>query len=216
MAPRAERIEVKCLVAAGAWPALLRALGDATVRSAVTFYDTQDLALHRAGAILRARRYDDGERDTTVKLRGSPVAAVDARFDGVKGFKREVDASVHGAVPAVALKVEAEAGEPAFTAAQLALLDLGVAVVRWSALGQYGPTQALRARRDGITAERWSVGDDAVIEVSTRGDGPPDAQLATLEQWLRAAGVTPAGGLDGGKTTWALRRHRWRPLHPGP
>ena len=208
--------EVKWLVEGDAWPALRRALGDDLVRREITFYDTEDRALHRSGVILRARVSDDGDVDTTVKLRGPRADAADARFDGRDGFKREADASVHGTVAAVAWKVKAKAkgGEPAFTAAQLGLLDVGGALVRWSALGQYGPTHALRARRGPITAERWSVDDDAIVEVSTRGEGDPEALLAELQRWLDRAGVTTRGGLDGGKTLWAMNRHTWRHFNP--
>jgi len=77
---------------------ILRSLGfdpvDAEPRQ-VYFFDTPDLALNKAGLIVRARRRPGGRGDTVVKLRPVHPQMVDRKLFANKLFKVEVDV-LHG------------------------------------------------------------------------------------------------------------------------
>lgn len=66
----------------------------------VTFFDTPDLALNRAGVVVRARRIQGRDDDTVVKLR--PV--VPAELERVPGLGVEVDVMPGGFVCSASLK----------------------------------------------------------------------------------------------------------------
>jgi hypothetical protein len=72
---------------------------DAQIRL-VTFFDTPDLALNRAGVVVRARRIQGRDDDTVVKLR--PVVPAD--LERVPGLGVEVDAMPGGYVCSASLK----------------------------------------------------------------------------------------------------------------
>ena len=55
------------------------------------FFDTPDLALNKAGLIVRARRSPKGKGDTVVKLRPIDPAAIEAELRHDEAFKIEVD-----------------------------------------------------------------------------------------------------------------------------
>ena len=62
------------------------------------FFDTPDLALNKAGLIVRARRSPKGKGDTVVKLRPIDPAAIEAELRHDEAFKIEVDVNPGGYV----------------------------------------------------------------------------------------------------------------------
>ncbi len=62
----------------------------------VFFFDTPDLALNRAGLIVRARRFQGGRADTVIKLRPVDPATLDAEIKPFESFKLELDVKVGG------------------------------------------------------------------------------------------------------------------------
>jgi hypothetical protein len=100
-------VELKVTVPSTSYRATARALGldalDAQVRQ-VVFFDTPDLALNKAGVVVRARRTQGGVDDTVVKLR--PVVPADLPKSLVKlpEFGVEVDALPGGFVCSASFK----------------------------------------------------------------------------------------------------------------
>jgi hypothetical protein len=91
----ADSVELKLTVDETAQRSTIAALGldplAAQIRL-VHFFDTPDLALERAGVVVRARRVQGKEDDTVVKLRPVDPAAVPERLLSMRDFVVEVDA----------------------------------------------------------------------------------------------------------------------------
>jgi exopolyphosphatase/guanosine-5'-triphosphate,3'-diphosphate pyrophosphatase len=180
----------------------------------VFFFDTPDLALNKAGIVVRARRIQGKAGDTVVKLR--PVVPSELPEDLRKsgGFRVEVDALPGGFVCSGTLKGNASHDEVkevaagraplrkllskeqrAFYAAHapegLALDDLGV----------LGPIFVLKVRIDPpdlgrrLVAEIWLYPDDShVLELSTRAETNEAFQVAAeLRAFLARTGVEVVG-----------------------
>ena len=79
---------------------------DAQIRQ-VYFFDTPDLALDRAGVVVRARRVQGKAGDTVVKLRPVDPVALPGSLRQEKGFGVEVDAMPGGHVCSGSLKAGA-------------------------------------------------------------------------------------------------------------
>ncbi len=105
-----DTVELKLTVPAGQQRAAIRSLGldplDAQVRQ-VVFFDTPDLALDRAGVVVRARRIQGRPGDSVIKLRPLDPGTVDDRVRRLDGFGIEVDAIPGGFVCSGRLKCEA-------------------------------------------------------------------------------------------------------------
>src|SRR5688572_9893039 len=108
-----DTVELKLTVPATQQRAAIRGLGldplDAQIRQ-VVFFDTPDLALDRAGVVVRARRIQGRVGDSVVKLRPIEPEQVGKDLRRREGFGVEVDAIPGGFVCSGRLKCEADSG----------------------------------------------------------------------------------------------------------
>ena len=106
-----DTVELKLTVPAAQQRAAISALGldalDAQIRQ-VVFFDTPDLALDRAGVVVRARRIQGRPGDSVIKLRPLDPDRVDDDVRRLGGFGVEVDAIPGGFVCSGRLKCEAD------------------------------------------------------------------------------------------------------------
>ena len=90
---QSDSVELKLTVPSGSYRAATRALAldplEAQIRQ-VFFFDTPDLALNRAGVVVRARRIQGRDSDSTVKLRPLTPSDVDPAFRASQQFNIEV------------------------------------------------------------------------------------------------------------------------------
>jgi hypothetical protein len=155
----------------------------------VYFFDTADLALNRAGIIVRARRIQGGIADTVIKLRPVDPAGIDAELKRSDAFKVELDAMPDGSFMCSAsykgeatgkkvLRV-AEGKKPIrslFSKEQLDFYDAHApAGIDMNSLLVQGPILLLRAKhrpkeyKRGITVELWLWPDGQhILEISTK------------------------------------------------
>ena len=102
-------IEVKVVVPDRSQRAAVKALGFDPILAEprqIYFFDTPDLALNRAGIVIRARRFQGGKGDTVVKLR--PVndpTKIDPALRKSASFKVEVDVMPGGYVCSASLRM---------------------------------------------------------------------------------------------------------------
>ncbi len=103
--------ELKLTVPPTQQRAAIRELGldalDAQIRQ-VVFFDTPDLALDKAGVVVRARRIQGRIGDSVIKLRPLDPEKVDKDVRRLSGFGVEVDAIPGGFVCSGRLKCEAD------------------------------------------------------------------------------------------------------------
>jgi hypothetical protein len=108
-----DSVELKLTVPAAQQRDAIRGLGldalDAQIRQ-VVFFDTPDLALDKAGVVVRARRIQGRMGDSVIKLRPLDPDRVDDDLRGLSGFGVEVDAIPGGFVCSGRLKAEADSG----------------------------------------------------------------------------------------------------------
>jgi hypothetical protein len=108
-----DTVELKLTVPASQQRAAIRRLEldqlDAQIRQ-VVFFDTPDLALDRAGVVVRARRIQGRIGDSVIKLRPLDPKQVNRGVRRLKGFGVEVDAIPGGFVCSGRLKCEADSG----------------------------------------------------------------------------------------------------------
>jgi hypothetical protein len=107
----ADSVELKLTIPESARAGASAALGadplDAQVRQ-VFFFDTPDLALNAAGVVVRARRRQNEEGDTVVKLRPVVPADLPEELRRSKLFNVEVDAMPGGFVCSASFKGSAD------------------------------------------------------------------------------------------------------------
>jgi hypothetical protein len=90
----ANSIELKLSVPATGHRATITGIGLAPVEAQprqAFFFDTPDLALNKAGVVVRARRIQGGRADTVVKLRPVDPSTIDAELRRSAAFKVELD-----------------------------------------------------------------------------------------------------------------------------
>jgi hypothetical protein len=108
-----DTVELKLTIPAGQQRAAIRELAldplDAQIRQ-VVFFDTPDLALNRAGVVVRGRRIQGRAGDSVIKLRPVDPSQVTADVRRLAGFGIEVDAGPGGFVCSGRLKEEADSG----------------------------------------------------------------------------------------------------------
>jgi len=108
-----DTVELKLTVPASQQRAAIGAIGldplDAQIRQ-VVFFDTPDLALDRAGVVVRARRIQGRVGDSVIKLRPLDPDQVSGDVRRLSGFGVEVDAIPGGFVCSGRLKCEADSG----------------------------------------------------------------------------------------------------------
>lgn len=160
---------------------------DAQIRQ-VFFFDTPDLALNRAGVVVRARRVQKKGDDSVVKLRPVVPGQLPAKLRRSEGFGVEVDAMPGGFVcsasmkgtPATGAVREAVAGErrlrKLFSKEQRAFYaDHAPDGVELDDLAVLGPIFVLKLKLSPkelgrrMVAEMWLYPDSTrVLELSTK------------------------------------------------
>lgn len=180
------------------------------LRRRVGFFETKTLALFERGVILRARKQHDGPADdVTVKLRGPLAEAIGPSWDGLAGFKREIDRAGTKETSSVSLTVgldgdiieRAFAGKLAarelFDAEQVKLLAKA-GEIPWDDLEVAGPVEARlwrhQQRGADLTVERWDVDGERFYEVSQKAE-PSDAKKVDkrLRELLDGIEIVDAG-----------------------
>lgn len=184
-------IELKLSVPAAGHRATIKGLKldpvEAQPRQAF-FFDTPDLALFRAGVVVRVRRIQGGRADTVIKLRPVQPDNLDPALLHSAGFKVELDVMPGGFVCSASFKgvctnrevLDVSAGEMKLSALfsreqrefYAAHAPKGI---RLDALKLLGPVFLLRARHQPkdfdrrITVEMWLYPDGSrILEVSTK------------------------------------------------
>nr|MBP6724811.1 hypothetical protein [Halioglobus sp.] len=154
------------------------------------FFDTPDLALNRAGVVVRARRIQGGGGDTVIKLRPVDPAAIEPELRRSEAFKIEVDAMPGGFVCSASFKglctgqevLDVGSGamplRKLFSKEQRAFYDAHApAGLTMDKLILLGPTFLLRAKHQPkskhfdrpIVLETWIYPDGSIVmEVSTK------------------------------------------------
>ena len=214
----ADTVELKLVVPMEAHRAAFRTLGldpiEAEPRQ-VFFFDTPDLALSRAGVVVRARRIHGGGGDTVVKLRPVDPAMVDKALRRSESFKVEVDVLPGGFVCSASFKgrcdaqdvLDAVSGEAPlrslFSKEQRAFYTRHAPTrIKLDALMTFGPTFVLKTRLSPrqldrrLTVELWLFPDGSRnVEISTKCL-PPEAfhVAAELRAFLGANGVAIVAG----------------------
>lgn len=184
-------IELKLSVPMSGHRATVRSIGldpvEAQPRQAF-YFDTPDLALNRAGVVVRARRIQGGRADTVVKLRPVEPDTIDPELRRSAAFKVEVDVMPGGYVCSASYKGVCTGREVQDVAdGKLALSKIlskeqrayfkqhAPADVTLDQLVVLGPTLLLKAKHQPknfdrpITVEAWFYPDGArILEVSTK------------------------------------------------
>ena len=152
------------------------------------FFDTPDLALNRAGVVVRARRIQGGDADTVIKLRPVDPSSVDPELRRSAAFKIEVDVMPGGFVCSASFKGVCSGKEVlAVTSGVMPLRKLfsreqrefydahAPAGLTMDKLVVLGPTFLLKAKHQPkdfdrpITIEMWLYPDGSrILEISTK------------------------------------------------
>jgi hypothetical protein len=181
------------------------------------FFDTPDLALNRAGVVVRARRIQGGDADTVIKLRPVDPANIDPELSRSKAFKVEVDSMPGGFVCSASFKGVCTGQEvldvslgtmplrKLFSKEQRAFYDAHApAGITMDKLVILGPTFLLKAKHlpkakefdRPITVEMWLYPDGTrVMELSTKGV-PKEAFQVVVDFKAYLAGNGIALGAD--------------------
>jgi hypothetical protein len=189
----ATSVELKLSVPLTGQRATIKSIGldpvEAQPRQAF-FFDTPDLALNRAGVVVRARRIQGGDADTVVKLRPVDPSTIDPELRRSAAFKIEVDAMPGGYVCSASFKgvctgeevLDVTSGamplRKLFSKEQRAFYDAHAPVgITMDKLVILGPTFLLKVKHQPkakefdrpITMEMWLYPDGTrVMEVSTK------------------------------------------------
>ena len=224
---RSDSIELKLTLPASSYRSAAKSLAidplDAQIRQ-VFFFDTPDLALDRSGVVVRARRIQGRDSDSTVKLRPVVPSEVPARFRDSSQFVVEVDAMPGGYVCSGSMKhalppgavLPSTTGErplrKLFSKEQRAFLAAcapdGPSIDDLSILG---PIFVLKLKLNPagfsrrLVVEMWLYPDGSrVVELSTKSR-PEEGLKVAMEarQFLEARGI-PLSGEQQTKTRTAL------------
>ncbi len=213
-----DSVELKLTVPDSALRSTVTALGidplDAQIRL-VTFFDTPDLALDRAGIVVRARRIQGKGEDSVIKLRPVVPGELSAELRRSENFNVEVDALPGGFVCSATMKGVLRQSDVSRAlrrraAPAKALLEGAASVVRHSRAGGHQPGRpdrpradlrpqvALRSRRTSrrrLVAEVWLYPDGSrVLELSTRcGTNEAFQVAAETRAYLHGRGVDLTG-----------------------
>jgi hypothetical protein len=189
----ATSVELKLSVPLASVRATVKSIGldpvEAEPRQAF-FFDTPDLALNKAGVVVRARRIQGGDADTVIKLRPVDPSTIDPDLRRSGAFKIEVDAMPGGFVCSASFKgactgqevLDVASGEmplrKLFSKEQRAFYDAHApAGLTMDQLVLLGPTFLLKAKHQpkakdfdrSIVVEMWLYPDGSqVMEVSTK------------------------------------------------
>ena len=237
----ATSVELKLSVPMGVGNATVKSIGldpvEAQPRQAF-FFDTPDLALNRAGVVVRARRIQGGDGDTVIKLRPVEPSAVDPDLRRSAGFKLEVDAMPGGFVCSASFKGSCTGQEvldvasgamplrALFSKEQRAFYDAHApAGVTMDRLVLLGPTFLLRAKHQPkakdfdrpIVFEVWIYPDGSIVmEVSTKCLPKETFQvISDFKAYLANRGIA-LGADQSAKTKTALEFFRARLKQAAP
>lgn len=209
-------VELKLSVPLTSHRATIKAIGldpvEAQPRQAF-FFDTPDLALNRAGLVVRVRRTQGGTADTVIKLRPVDPATIDEQLRLSASFKMEVDVMPGGFVCSGSLKgvctgkaaLDATSGvtplSSLFSKEQRAYYEAHAPKgISLDSLTVLGPTFLLKAKHQPkdfdrrITVEMWLYPDgQRILEVSTKALPNEAFQVgATFKNYLAKLGVSLA------------------------
>ena len=171
----------------------------------------RDLALNRAGVVVRARRIQGGEADTVIKLRPVNPSTIDPELSRSKAFKIEVDSMPGGYVCSASFKgvctgeevLDVSSGtmplRKLFSKEQRALFTAHAPGVDLDALSILGPTYLLKAKHQPkakefdrpITVEMWLYPDGTrVMDISTKSLPKEAFQVAAdFKAYLAGSGI---------------------------
>ena len=223
----ANSVELKLSVPLTGHRATIKSIGldpvEAQPRQAF-FFDTPDLALNKAGVVVRARRIQGGEADTVIKLRPVDPATIDQDLRRSAAFKVEVDVMPGGFVCSASFKGVCSGREvldvtsgtmplrKLFSKEQRAFYDAHApAGVTMDKLVILGPTFLLKAKHQPkdfdrpITIEMWLYPDGSrILEISTKCLPKEGFQVgAEFKSYLAARGIV-LGADQAPKTKTAL------------
>ena len=238
LARKSKSIELKLSVPLTGHRATIAAIGLDPVEAQprqVFFFDTADLALNRAGLIVRARRFPGGRADTVIKRRPVDPATIDGDLKRSDSFKVELDVMPGGFVCSASCKgvatgrevLDVSAGKmplrSLFSKEQRAFYDANApAGIELNSLLTLGPTFLLRAKHQpkdferGITVEMWLYPDGSrILEISTKCLPSEAFQAAAEFKGYLADRGLPVGPSQETKTKAAMEFFR-AGLEPGP
>lgn len=191
------------------------------------FFDTPDLALYKAGIVVRARRIQGGDGDTVIKLRPVDPSTIDAELRRVAAFKIEVDAMPGGFVCSASFKgvctgqevLDVASGEmplrKLFSKEQRAFYDAHApADIPMDQLVLLGPAFLLKAKHTPkttvfdrpIITEVWLYPDGShIMELSVKSLPKEAFQVAAdFKAYLASHGIA-LGADQSAKTQTALK-----------
>jgi len=236
----ASSVELKLSVPHTGQRATIKSIGldpvEAQPRQAF-FFDTPDLALNRAGVVVRARRIQGGYADTVIKLRPVNPSTMDPDLARSNAFKIEVDAMPGGFVCSASFKGVCTGQEvldvslgamplrKLFSKEQRAFYDAHApAGITMDKLVILGPTFLLKAKHQPkakefdrpITVEMWLYPDGMrVMEISTKGNPKEAFQVvADFKAYLARNGIA-LGADQSAKTKSSLEFFSARLLEEG-
>jgi hypothetical protein len=219
----ADSVELKVTVPADAHRATIQGLPMDPVEAQprqVFFFDTPDLALNRAGVVVRARRIQGGRGDTVIKLRPVDPSKLPADLRRQADFNVEVDALPGGYVCSGSFKGRTTGQDVRdavrgsmplrrlFSKTQRAFYrEHAPEGVELDSLVPLGPTFLLKARFgipagfDGkgperlLVAEMWFYPDGSrILELSTKcAPSETFAVAAETRAYLISQGISLAG-----------------------
>jgi hypothetical protein len=211
----ATSIELKLSVPLTGQRATVKSIGldpvEAQPRQAF-FFDTPDLALNKAGVVVRARRIQGGDGDTVIKLRPVDPSTVNPDLRRSAAFKIEVDAMPGGFVCSASFKGACSNEEvldvttgamplrKLFSKEQRAFYDAHApAGITMDKLVILGPTFLLKVKHQPkakdfdrpIVMELWLYPDGSrIMEVSTKCLPKETFQVSTdFKAYLAARGI---------------------------
>ncbi len=225
------RAELKVLVDEDAIDDVRDDLGldkDLAEERAIWFYDTEELALFEAGAILRARSVHHDDDDSTVKIRPLEADQVDPAWFLDEGFKCELDANPVSATSSCSYTTEQEEDQIEEVADGVRDLDTLYTSEQedflaahgpsfywyWEDLVPLGPIDALvwKMETDSfeleITGEHWDLPGEEMLELSIKVDlAEADQRMSEFLDWLAYHDV-PLSAEQESKTRRALEALR--------
>jgi hypothetical protein len=211
----ATSVELKLSVPLAGQRATIMSIGFDAIEAeprAAYFFDTPDLALNRAGVVVRARRIRGGDADTVIKLRPVDPSAIDPELRRSAAFKIEVDAMPGGFVCSASFKgvctgqevLDVTSGamplRKLFSKDQRAFYDEHApAGITMDKLVILGPTFLLKVKHQPkakdfdrpITMEMWLYPDGSrIMELSTKCLPKEAFQVATaFKAYLAGRGI---------------------------
>jgi hypothetical protein len=233
LAKGASSIELKLSVPLSGHRATIESIGldpvEAQPRQAF-FFDTPDLALYKAGVVVRARRIQGGNADTVIKLRPVDPFTIDPDLRRSSDFKVEVDVMPGGFVCSASCKgvcsgeevLNVSSGARAlrklFSKTQGAFYDAHApAGITMDKLVVLGPTFLLKAKHQPkdferpITVEMWLYPDGSrILEIS------PSVCRRTLSRSSPSSKpISPPKASPSAPTRRRRPRPRWSSTSPG-